>query len=221
MRSYFIVILLFLLPLCIVAQEETKQKIVSENILISNTEFTIENITNIAKSQIPIKEIELYRGNKKLLSHTISYADGDCNSIVVELGKYEIRSDSIIFYSYWALTGDAPVSPYGVRKQIYVVQNDGQLDLINGKIYLEAFKAGWGEGKYKGVDYIYTPPTNKEEKALLAEYKKAIEQEYNASFVVGNRKKRLFKEVRSKLEKEIKAATKGWAEYNSSFGIKK
>jgi len=159
--------------------------------------------------------VDVYRGTKKLLTHTISSRMGDCNSVSIELGDYEISGDSIIFYSYWALHGDAPVSPFGVRKQIYQVKENGRLVLLGGKIYLEETRPGWARDEWSGVDYLENPPQNEEERKALDRYKKAVEENYHATFVDGEQKEQLFKDVKTRLKAEIDKYTSYWAEWET------
>jgi len=219
MRAYIYILLFF--PLLLNAQEFHLKSSTMKKDTINSIEFTIKKLNGIPNHHIPETIVEFYRGKKMILSHTLSHASGDGTSMTIELGKYEIKKDSIIFYSYWAWEGDAPADPYGVRKQIYTVQDNGHIKPAKGSIYLEACREGWGSIEYEGVDYIYNPPKNKEERRLLSHYKKTIEKEYHASFVTGTDKDKLFREIRKALEKEITIATKGWGEKDSVFGYKK
>lgn len=193
-----------------------------DEIVVGNTKFTLVQIDKDNGYVLPQSVLELYRNGKKLLTHTMTYIEGDCNSETVELGAYKIGKNEITFYSYWALQGDAPVSPYGVRKQVYNVDNNGRLRRTHSTIYLEAMRSGWGKDDYQGVDFIYENPTNESEKKLLDNYKKAIERDFHATFILSDsNKKLLFEEVRTILKDKIDKATSGWEELGGVFYYKK
>ena len=148
---------------------------------------------------------------KKLLTHTLSLEEGDCNSQSVALGTYETGSSALTFYSYWARAGDAPVSPYGVRKQVYRVDKAGNLYLQKGELYIETSRPGWWENR--GIKYLFEAPQNDSERTALAQYISEAEKNYGGRFVLGKAKDRLFTEVRSKLKGPIQRATGTWKKY--------
>ncbi len=163
------------------------------------------------------EKVEVWRGTQKLLAHTLSLQEGDCNSESVELGTYQTNSATITFYSYWARAGDAPVSPYGVRKQIYQVDEKGHLRFRSGQLYVETGRPGWPENK--GIEFLSEAPKSDFERAALATYIKETEAGYGGRFVFGNAQQALFREVRSKLKAPIKRATGNWKEgYANKLG---
>lgn len=185
--------------------------------LINGNEFTFKSYLLENESGDSIKNVDIFRGNTKLLSHTILKAEGDHNSESIEVGSYEIKDTTIIFYSYWSRAGDAPVSPYGVRKQIYSVNKKGFLNLNNSQIYMETSRTGWAEGK--GIEYLFTIPKNEEEVNQLNKYKADVEKEYHSKFVLEKDKNLLMKEVKFKLRTQIKESTKHWkAVYSNILG---
>lgn len=190
---------------------------------INNIELTFVQVDDDdTEPDFPQLLLEIYRNDEKILEHILSSIEGDSNSVSVELGTYEVKDSTVILYSYWALQGDAPVSPYGVRKQVYIIDCKDQPRLIDSAIYLEAMRSGWGESDYKGVDFIYKNPENKEDKYLLELYKKAVERDYNAKFVTDKvLKDNLFQEVCSILRDKIDAVTIDWDGIDSSFHYKK
>jgi hypothetical protein len=143
----------------------------------------------------PIKKLQFLKDKTKLHTHTISESMGDCNSISIELGDYEISDSTITFYSYWAHAGDAPASPYGIRKQVYILTPEGKLKQVKSGIYIE-----------EAVNKI----PHELEKAELKQYVKDVEKKYNAKFVYGKDKENLFKEVKEKLKEPIQKETKHW-----------
>lgn len=152
------------------------------------------------------EQVEIYNNGLKVLSHTISLIEGDCNSESVQLGSYEIQNNTLILYSYWTRTGDAPASPYGFRKQLYSVNEKGQLLLVKGIIYIEMTRKGWHENK--GMDFLFKKPATKEQRQQLRDYIAKVETAYQSTFVKGANKDALIKEVSYKLRKGIAASAK-------------
>ena len=176
------------------------------------------------------KVVELYRGSKRLLTHTIFKEEGDCSSIHIQLGKYKVVGNKITFYSYWASTDRMPVSilPFGFRKQQYSVDSLGFLKLVESKIYMENFVTsknknyfennGW---KHKGIKYLNKSPKNEYEQRLLKDYTQNIKNEYKAEFVFNEAKEELEKEVRNNLKEEIKIRVESWIEGEVYGKVKK
>ncbi|RZM30310.1 MAG: hypothetical protein EOO88_01085, partial [Pedobacter sp.] len=111
------------------------------------------------------KTLQIAHNGKQVLTHILLLKGFDHNSVGLELGDYEIKPDGIILYSYWNRAGDAPVSPYGVRKQHYRADSAGVLQLVKGEIYIETTRQGWPENK--GIEYLFKTPVNAEQKKLL------------------------------------------------------
>ncbi len=181
---------------------QTKTVNIRDNKFIFKT-FLVDN-----ENGDSTKQVELYRNSSKLLTHIISKFEGDCNSESIELGTFETTDTTVIFYSYWTRAGDAPVSPFGVRKQIYSVDKKGNLNLTKAELYLETSRQGWLENN--GIKYLFSIPKNDKEKKQLKVYLNETEQTYNGKFVFGPTKHLLFKEVRAKLKRQIQIATKDW-----------
>ncbi len=164
---------------------------------------------NLKTDSTSLLTIDIFRKNKKILSHTLYNEDGDCSSIQVELGAYEIKGNQIIFYTYWVaadLQGYL-LYPFGFRKKVFSVNNAGKLKLIKAEIYIED---AINDVALKEIPNLQKNPKTKTEKELLAKYINAVEQKYNAHFVNYKEKNTLQKEVRKKLEKEIQTVTKDW-----------
>ena len=125
--------LLMLLALSSTAFAET------QNIQINQNNFELKTVLNQDDVDLLRKDIELYRNNQKLLTHTIYSTSGDCSISQIELGDYEVKDNNIIFYSYWA-SGDRQglwTYPYGVRKQTYTVDAKGKVKLVSAVLYVE------------------------------------------------------------------------------------
>ena len=188
-----------------------------KNITVNNYQFTFKTVTEYNENGDSIKKIEVFRDKTKLLTHIINEVSGDCNSELIELGSYDTSDSTITFYSYWNRAGDAPVSPYGVRKQIYMVDETGKLLLTKSEIYIETSRQGWKENK--GIELLFSSPKNDLEKKELKGYIAEVEKGYNAKFVFGATKDMLFKEVKTNLNNPIQKATKKWKiMYGDKFG---
>ena len=199
----------------------------TEKIEINGTFFSFKQVKldTIESSENQI--LELYRNDKKLLTHTLFIEEGDCSSIHIQLGNYKIEENKIIFYSYWAATDRMPGSilPFGYREQIYSVDSLGILKLTEAKIYIENYTSsgnpnfleenGW---KHNGLKYLNEQPKNDYEQRLLTDYIQNIEKEYNAEFVLNEEKNVLEKKVRESLKEEIKKYTGNWIDGDEAFG---
>ena len=82
--------LLMLLALSSTAFAET------QNIQINQNNFELKTVMNEEEADSLRKDIELYRNNQKLLTHTIYSTTGDCSILQIELGDYEIKENNII-----------------------------------------------------------------------------------------------------------------------------
>ena len=189
--------------LCINVFGQTKTVIINNNNFFFKTTNTKDD-----NAGGYIKQLDIYKNKIKVLSYTLLKTEGDCNSQSVELGNYEIVDSTIIFYTYWAMAGDAPVSPYGVRKQTYIITAKGKLHFNNREIYIETSRRGWKENK--GIEYLFTKPTNAKHRKQLKKYVSIVEKEYKATFTFGLAKTALVKAVKFKLKKEIEQNTYHW-----------
>ncbi len=199
----------------------------TKEIEVNGTLFLFKQIELDTLESAENKVLEVYRNEKKLLTHTIFIEEGDCSSINIQLGNYEIEANKVVFYSYWAATDRMPNSilPFGFRKQIYSVDSLGILKLTEAKIYIENYinsenkmfleENGW---KHKGLKYLNIPVKNEYERRLLKDYITNVENEYNTEFVLGKAKDKLEKKVRDKLKAEIKKYTGNWIGGDEVFG---
>jgi len=182
----------------------------SETVVINQHNFTIKTISIDDTEQIEF--IELYRGDKKILTHTLSGFDGDCSSSNIELGNYVIEKSSIIFYSYWA-SGDrmgSNIYPYGFRKQKYNVDHNGLISIDISELYVESYTTEWEKSPAIGI--LYKSPKTKKELKLVDTYIREVEKMYQSKFVTKEVKATLEEEVRFQLRAEIKENTEYWSE---------
>lgn len=199
----------------------------TKKIEINGTLFSFKQVELDTLESAKNKIVELYRNEKKLLTHTVFKEEGDCSSIHIQLGNYKVEGNKIIFYSYWAATDRMPSSilPFGFREQIYTIDSSGILKLTEAKIYIENYvtsenknfleENGW---KHKGLKYLNEQIKSESEKRLLEDYIKNVEIEYNAEFVINEEKEVLEKKVRGRLKEEIKDNTGYWILGDEAFG---
>ncbi len=200
-----------------------KMKLVSILFLLNTALFSQNKVKIINGIEFEFKErtvddleqadyIELYRNGKKILTHTNFKTDGDCSSENLELGTYKIQGDKIYFYSYWA-SGDRMqknVYPYGFRKQVYKVKENGEVTATNSVLYIESYVDSFN--KPEAINYLDKKKKTATEIQKVKEYYSIIEKEYEGKFVVNKTKNKLEEEVRKMLKKEIKMNTKYWKE---------
>lgn len=162
--------------------------------------------------------IDLYRKNKKIITHITHKIEGDCSSENLELGAYLIKGNNIYFYSYWA-SGDAMqknIYPFGFRKQIFKVEKSGNLIPISSVLYVESYVDSYH--KPETIPYLNKKDKSVSETKKVRDYISKIEKEYNGEFILGKAKVKLEKEVRNILKEDIKENTKYWKEvYGTNY----
>lgn len=194
-----------------------------ETIQINGYDFKIKTIEGPSFREVPYIEIELFNDEEQLLSHILSNEISNSNGSAIQLGAYGFSNDQLILYSYWAWVGDPSEPKYGFRKQAYKVTPTGDITLLKGEIYLEEGKETKSSDENEGseeseelkesqsIEFLFKKPRNASEKKQLSDYKKMIEDKYNASFVEGSKKTYLMYEVKSLLAGDIKRATDRWS----------
>lgn len=183
---------------------------------INQHHFEIKTTQSENEEGFEQDNIELYRGAKKLLTHTQRLSTGDCSILTIELGDFEVKNDQLIFYTYWAV-GDRQglwTFPYGVRKQVYSVDPKGMVKLISAEIYVEDVMGDpfTNHPQEDYLQFLNTPPKNTQQKKALNDYIQSMQSRYKARFVHGQARALLIKEVKAKLAKQIANETKGWKE---------
>jgi hypothetical protein len=122
---------------------------------------------------------------------------GSCSDKDIEAGSYEIKKDSIVFYTHWKRSRNSDNAPIGNRIQVYKVDNNGSFTMVDSKIYVE--RTTQNEDADEGMQYLYVAPKTKEEEVLLNEYILSVENIFKAKFVRGDEAIALGKEVREAL----------------------
>ena len=179
-----------------------------EHMTLNNYDFAIvkENY-DIYDSKGEVLKLYKEEQNRNLtfmLRFTLSDHTGGCAAKGMIEGSYEVSSDgNITFYTMWTRQGKAYLAPYGARIQTYKVSDDGKLELIEGRIYLEETKKN--HDNESGMEYLFQAPRTEEEKEQLQQYIKGVEEKYNATFVSKEEYKALSKEVKKALKRKMKA----------------
>ena len=189
----------------------------TETLTLNNVGFELKKETKPSVDGDAIQMLNLCRkgSSKKMLSHVLKESIGDCNSESLEIGGYTSTNSTLTFYSFWCTRGDAPVSPYGARIQVYSIDTTGKIKLKSSQVYIEAGRSGW----IPGLEFLNKKPITPKENKVFKEYIKEIETTYNANFVFDKKAKELLKEVKQQLQKEIEAATKDW-DSETGFGVR-
>jgi len=128
-----------------------------------------------------------------LLSFVLENQSGSCTNKSLEKGTYEIKSNSIKFYSHWERYGKEYNAPIGNRIQVYHVDENGTFYQTESKVYIEKSKRG--KEVDEGMKYLYTEAKTSNEKEALKQYIGSVEHIFEAKFVRGNDAKILAKEV--------------------------
>ena len=132
------------------------------------------------------------------ISFLLLNESGSCSDKDIEEGSYEIKKDSIVFYTHWKRSRNSDNAPIGDRIQVYKVDNNGYFTMVDSKVYVE--RTTQNEDADEGMQYLYVEAKTKAEKLLLDEYITSVEDIFKAKFVRGNEAKALRKEVHEALE---------------------
>lgn len=186
----------------------------NQNIKINQTAFELKSVSNQDDDGYIRNDIELYRKGKKLLTHTLDAASGDCSITQIELGDYAVKDNQLIFYSYWAAADRQGIwtYPYGVRKQTYAVDAQGNVKLIDAVLYIEDVI---GDPLSTNPDeeylqFLHRFPKNRQQQRTLNDYIQTMQTQYRGRFVHGQERTLLIKEVKTQLAKHIARETQGW-----------
>ena len=157
---------------------------------------------------------EVLRVYKEHRNHDLSFMfslilkdrTGACSDKSLEDGYYEINGTSIILYSHWDRRGKAYDAPYGVRIQVYTLDEHYNFVKTSSTLYIETQRANYNENS--GMKYLFKATTNEKEKAKLDAYIAAVEHTYKGKFVQGNEAKELIKEVQNAMTRKMKSMWK-------------
>ena len=166
------------------AQSETK--------FIKGRQYTlVQEIFNTSDDKR--EDMVIMSGDSVMLRYTLFNTYVGCNYTWVELGYVlpDSDQDELTFYSIWMAADLEPVRLYTARKQVYKVEDDGRLALIEAKL-----------AKYEYEDDIQSDPfedsqLSEEEKAANKQAEREyMEELYNAKYVAdGKETDQLFSEV--------------------------
>lgn len=103
-----------------------------DTLLIRHTTFIVERYDRPSEEYTGQDTlIRLYRlenGAKKyLLSHVIYQQTADCNSVFTDYGRYEVRGDSLIFFTDYTFDSSSNFGLPLSRVQAFLVTDNGRL----------------------------------------------------------------------------------------------
>ena len=211
----------FIIYICVLLSLFVQSFAHAQTIQINHQAFELKTVMKETEESFERQEIELYRDDHQLLSHTLRLETGDCSIVSIELGDYEVKNNQIIFYSYWASADRQGLwmYPYGVRKQVYVVDAKGTVKLLSSVIYVEDIIGDLlkSNPQEEYLQFLHTEAQTEQQRRSLNHYIQMIQKKYKAKFVDGQERALLLKEVKTKLAKQITTETKDWKEmYGSS-----
>ena len=139
--------------------------------------------------------LKVYKAMEKypLLTLTFENKSGSCSSRTTQEGSYEIKEDTITFYSHWKRKGKAYDSPIGDRIQVFKVDEKGNIKQVSGRVYIEQHTKN--SKNEDGMNYLFDTPKTQEGKALLKSYVGSVERIFEATFVFEKEADRLTEEV--------------------------
>jgi len=134
----------------------------------------------------------------------------DSNSAAYLLATYDLTDTRITLYHYWTKRGDMPVDPYGARKQIFRITDQGMWQQEEGKITIETISPYYihqyggtenpHHGYHIGSEFMRRPPQTEEEYEWYRAYSQGVQEEYGATLITDSLEMaQLLKEVREKI----------------------
>ena len=178
-----------------------------KHITIGNQDFSLTTETyDIYDSKGEV--LRLYREERNnnltfVFSLILKDRTGACSDKSMEDGYYEINGTKVTLYSHWDRKGKAYDAPYGVRVQVYELKDNYDLVRISSKLYIETQRRNYS--KDSGMKYLFKAPQTQEEKASLQAYVRAVEHNYDGTFVYGDEAKKLIKEVEDAMIRKMRA----------------
>ena len=128
---------------------------------------------------------------------------GTCADKSTEDGYYEINGSTVTLYSFWNRSGKAYDAPYGARKQIYTLNSHYDLERTSSKIYIEMQRENYD--KSSAMKYLFSAPTNDDERKKLKMYVDAVERKYKGTFIYGKEAKNLIQEVKDAMTRKMES----------------
>lgn len=167
-----------------------------DTVMVNGTMFEFRTKGNLSTAgEGIVSELTVSRLNNgklsKLLTHTLHEDWRDCNSISITLGTYKVVDTTLVFYTYFAKTGDAMVQPCGVQKQVFVVDKSGTVSFIGCELYFNDY----GMITTESFDGFYDESE--------PESVKAFQEHYGGDFLEGAAAQALDEEVRSLMTLQI------------------
>jgi hypothetical protein len=167
----------------------------TETVMVNGNKFIIKKYLKKGVSSgskvvnaFDIDSIELYRNNKRLLSHVMADDANDCNSSSLELGNYDVTDSSIVFYSFYTWTGKCVGCNYGAKKQVYKVTAAGKLLLEKSVMTMATTVAVGNTNKVKNV---------------LDKQSAELEEYHHAKLVFGDEAKSVITGVKAKVRTSL------------------
>jgi len=153
--------------------------------------------------------VKFYKGQeenatKMLFLFILKERSGACSFRKREKGTYEINATNITFYTRWDYDRGVYDAPKGGRITIYKVLNNGSLEKVSSKIYVEIRHKDFEEES--GVKYLFKEATTKKQKAIFNEYIKEMEERYKGTFVFKEEARELMQKVSEAFEWGRKSA---------------
>ncbi|MCC8186757.1 MAG: hypothetical protein LIP08_04400 [Bacteroides sp.] len=210
MKYTFFLFLFSCLTLCVRGQDYCDQPVKEESRQLGNSTYRLLTSTS-DDYDLHSFCLRVYREQDTLPCFTTELESiwGDSNSLSLQLATYELSDSLITLYHYWTKWGDAPVSPFGARKQIFRITDRGQWLQTEGKIvietmtplYIEQYGGPENLGYHHGALFMRRSPQSTEEKEMFRIYREGVQDEYEATFITDpTEMAALLQEVRGKIE---------------------
>jgi len=178
-----------------------------ESLTINKQKFSLEkgsyDIYDSKGSYVKFYRVENNETLIPVLRLTLNDATGSCASRSLEDGAYEIEGSTITFYTLWERTGQAYFEPFGAKIQKYNVNDEGLLEEVSSKLYVETSKKKHDDGN--GMEYLFHEPQNEVEQEKLNAYVKEVEERYKGKFVFGDESRELIKNVKEALKRKMRS----------------
>jgi hypothetical protein len=176
----------------------------STNIVIGKKPFSI-SISNYNEYGTKGQVLSIYRGemkNERIFTFILNEVKGACNAKSIQEGMYEINASTITFYTRWTREANAYASPIGARIERYNILHNSTLQKTSSKLYIEETTKDYD--KESAIKYLFNPPKNQKERAMLKEYTQYLEDRYKSTFIFDKESHKLMSEVRKAFSRNKK-----------------